>query len=89
MPPIFPTTPFEALVADYFEFKGFYYLVIADRLSAWAECFRIPVSTNGSGSLGLIILLKRFFGTFGVLRELSSDGGKEFIAHATQDFLVR
>ena len=31
--PIIPTTPFEAIVGDYFHFKGRYYLVIGDRLS--------------------------------------------------------
>ena len=46
VPPIFPTTPFEALVADYFEFKGFYYLVIADRLSAWAYHARAAHSSD-------------------------------------------
>ena len=88
-PPIFPTTPFEAVVSDYFEFKGMHYLVIADRLSAWTECYRTKSGTDESGSRGLILLLKRFFGTFGVPRELSSDGGKEFVADATQEFLIR
>lgn len=88
-PPIFPTTPFEAVVSDFFEFKGMNYLVIADRLSAWTECYRTKAGTDESGSRGLILLLKRFFGTFGVPRELSSDGGKEFVADATQEFLIR
>jgi hypothetical protein len=89
VPPIFPTTPFEAIVSDYFEFNGMNYLVIADRLSAWTESYRTKAGTEESGSRGLILLLKRFFGTFGVPRELSSDGGPEFMANATQDFLVR
>jgi hypothetical protein len=33
--------------------------------------------------------LKRYFGTFGVPHELSSDGGPQFIAEETQDFLIR
>ena len=88
VPAIFPTTPFEVVVADYFEFQGMNYLVTADRLSAWTECYRAKAGTDESGSRGLILLLKRFFGTFGVPRELSSDGGKEFIADATQEFLL-
>jgi len=28
-----PTTPFEKIVADFFHFGGWYYLVLADRLS--------------------------------------------------------
>ena len=31
--PIIPTTPFEAVVCDYFVFMGMSYLVTADRLS--------------------------------------------------------
>ena len=87
--PIFPTTPFEAVVGDYFKLNGMNYLVIADRLSAWTECYRSKSGTEESGSHGLIQLLKRFFGTFCVPRELSNDGGSEFIADDTQDFLTR
>ena len=60
-PPIFPTTPFEAVVSDFFEFKGMNYLVIADRLSAWTECYRTKAGTDESGSRGLILLLKWIF----------------------------
>ena len=86
VPPKVPTTPFECVVADYFDFKAMHYLVIADRLSGWSEAYRIkPLS----GSKGLLILLKQFFGTFGVPEELSSDEGKEFMANITQDFFLR
>ena len=89
IPPIFPTTPFEAVVGDYFKLHGMNYLVIADRLSAWTECYRTKSGTEESGSHGVIQLLKRFFGTFGVPRELSNDGGSKFTADNTKDFLVR
>ena len=89
IPPIFPTTPFEAVVGDYFKLHGMNYLVITDRLSAWTECYRTKSGTEESGSHGVIQLLKRFFGTFGVPRELSNDGGSEFTADNTKDFLVR
>ena len=87
--PIFPTTPFEAIFTDFFAFEGTNYLIIGDRLSAWTEVYRTKSGTEESGSRGLIQLLKNFFGTFGVPRELSSDGGRQFIADDTQDFLVR
>ena len=35
--PFIPTTPFEAVAVDFFHFEGFYYLVIADRLSGWPD----------------------------------------------------
>ena len=44
LPPIkphIPTTPFEAIVADYFDYGGYHYLVVADRLSGWIEIQQI------------------------------------------------
>ena len=58
--PIIPTTPFQAIVADYFEAKGSNYLVVADRLSAWTEAYHTKMVDQGNKSKGLIILLKRF-----------------------------
>ena len=89
IPPIVPTTPFEAIVADYFDYIGKHYLVVADRLSAWTEAYQIHVGSEDSGSRGLMSLLKRFFGTFGVPVEISSDGGKEFTSDETGDFFQR
>ena len=86
IPPRVPTTPFQCVVADYFDFQAMHYLVIADRLSGWSEAYRIKPQ---SGSKGLVRLLKQFFGTFGVPEEISSDEGKEFIANVTQDFFLR
>ena len=86
IPPVIPTTPFEAVVTDYFQFEGHHYLVVGDRLSAWTEVYHIHVGSSTSGSHGLITLLKNFFGTFGVPVELSSDQGKEYIADETQEF---
>ena len=37
----FPSTPFEAIVADFFNHAGHHYLAIADRLSAWTEVFTV------------------------------------------------
>ena len=47
VPPLIPTTPFEAIVADFFELIGMRYLVIADRLSGWSECYRTPIWKRG------------------------------------------
>ena len=47
-------------------------------------------STAGSsqaGAAGLIRHLRSFFASFGVPEELSSDGGPEFTAGATESFL--
>ena len=92
MPPIvphIPTSPFEAIAADYFDYMGSHYFVAADRLSGWVETQQIKVGTNQAGANGLCTALRRLMVTFGVPEELSSDGGPEFIADETQAFLKR
>ena len=82
-----PSTPFEMIFADYFQFRGNHYLVAGDRLSGWVEVFRAPHHTALAGAQGLIGALRCLFATFGVPEEISSDGGKEFIASETNSFL--
>ena len=82
-----PSTPFEAVFADFFDHIGRHYLVVGDRLSGWVEVLSSTTGTDIAGSAGLIRHLRSFFATFGVPEELSSDGGPEFVAKATEDFL--
>ena len=81
-PPILPVYPFQAICADYFTHHGHHYLVAVDRYSNWPI-----VEEAANGSKGLITALRRIFVTFGISDELSSDGGPEFTATATQQFL--
>jgi len=73
--------------ADFFEYGGRHYLVVGDRLSGWVEVLSSTAGTNLGGSSGLVRHLRSFFATFGVPEELSSDGGPEFIAGETENFL--
>ena len=82
-----PSSPFEAVFADFFTYGGRHYLVIGDRLSGWVEVFGYPAGTTLAGASGLIRHLRSFFATFGVPEELSSDGGPEFTAGCTEAFL--
>ena len=82
-----PATPFEAIFADFFDYAGHHYLVAGDRLSGWVEIFKSPTGTAKSGASGLISALRLLFSTFGVPEEISSDGGPEFSASMTADFL--
>ena len=82
-----PSTPFEQIVADFFEFGGRRYLVAADRLSGYSEVFFTPSGTAKSGARGLISCLREWFRLFGVPEQLSSDGGTEFTADSTRGFL--
>ncbi|KAJ8359136.1 hypothetical protein SKAU_G00156610 [Synaphobranchus kaupii] len=82
-----PSTPFEAVFADFFDYGGRHYLGVGDRLSGWVEVLCSTAGSDMGGSAGLVRHLRAFFGTFGVPEELSSDGGPEFTAGLTQDFL--
>ena len=87
--PWIPSTPFEAIACDYFNYMGYYYFVAADRLSGWLEVQQIRVGTNEAGSQGLCKALRRIMVTFGVPVEISSDGGPEFTAGETKAFFER
>ena len=82
-----PETPFEAVFADFFEKSGHHYLVAGDRLSGWVEVYASPVGSSKAGARGLISHLRTLFTTFGIPMNLSSDGGPEFDATATKEFL--
>ena len=92
MPPIdpmVPSYPFQAVATDYCDFEGSHYLITVDRFSNWPEVVKVLNSSSNSGSAGLMKSLKRYFATFGVPEELSSDGGPEFIAKETKNFFER
>ena len=71
--------PFQCICADYFHYQGHTYLVIVDRYSNWPI-----VERAGEGATGLLKTLRHTFATYGIPDELSSDGGPEFVSHATR-----
>ena len=81
-PPILPEYPFQCICADYFHYQGHYYLVIVDRYSNWPIVERAK-----EGAQGLMNALRQTFATYGIPDELSSDGGPEFTAKTTGQFL--
>nr|XP_040567968.1 uncharacterized protein K02A2.6-like [Lepeophtheirus salmonis] len=90
-PPIMPkvpNSPFEAIVADYCDIIGNKYLVVADRFCGWTDIFDTSLM-NSSGSRGLIMSLRFFFGTFGFPEELFSDNLLEFVSGETRIFLEK
>ena len=84
--PTIPSMPFESICSDYFQLEGYHYLVTVDRLSGWCEVYRAKVDTVSSGSRGLVNAMRQLFATFGVPREVSSDGESVFTASETRDF---
>ena len=76
-----PAYPFQCVCADFFHHKGVNYLIV-DRYSnrpiiEWAQ----------EGSNSLIDCLLRTFVTFGIPDECVTDGGPEFTAATTHQFL--
>ena len=77
-----PDYPFQMLCADYFTYNGRDYVVIVDRYSNWPMVYR-----SESGADGLIRRLREVFVTFGIPENLTTDGGPQFTAGKTQEFL--
>ncbi|XP_060080132.1 uncharacterized protein LOC132559522 [Ylistrum balloti] len=74
-----PDYPFQMICSGYFTFNGKDYVV---RYSNWPM-----VPRSESGAEDLVKRLRETFVTFGILEELTSDGGPQFIAGKTQEFL--
>ena len=81
-PPVIPSYPFECIASDFFQYAGYHYLVAVDRYSNWPI-----VELASDGAQGLISALRATFATFGISEELTSDGGPEYTANATKQFL--
>ena len=47
-----PSTPFEAVFSDFFDYGSRHYLVVGDRLSGWVEVLNSTADTNLGGSTG-------------------------------------
>ena len=77
-----PDYPFQRICADYFSFNNTEYVLIVDRYSSWPTVHR-----SESGADGLTKRLRETFVTFGIPEELTSDGGPQFTAGKTQEFL--
>ena len=74
--------PFQCVCSDFFQYEGINYLVVVDRYSNWPIVERLS-----NAAAGLITCLRRTFVTFGIPNEVASDGGPEFTATATRQFL--
>ena len=85
MPPVPPTLaqyPFQCICADLLTTSGMHYLVIVDRYSNWPMVRRVE-----NGAKGVVDALHLHFATYGIPEELATDGGPEFTAAITVQFL--
>ena len=80
-----PEIPFQQSVIDFCVIKGHHFAVYADRLSGWVEVAQI----ESSSFTAIKPTLLRWFRTFGVPEELSTDGGPPFNGHEFRQFLDR
>lgn len=81
-PSVPPACPFQCVCDDFFHYKGVNYIVVVDRYSNWSIIERAQ-----EGSKGLIDCLWHTFVTFGIPGECATNGGPEFTAAATRQFL--
>ena len=77
-----PEFPFQKVCCDYFTFNNKNYLVLVDRYSNWPIVFKEPGKAEN-----LVSRLRDIFETFGVPEELTTDGGPQFTAGITTEFL--
>ena len=78
-----PEMPFQQVVTDYYTANGFNYLIYADRFSGWTEVAKVA---NTSMPIFAKCVLK-WFQTFGVPEEISSDGGPPYNSADYKSFL--
>ena len=80
-----PDIPFQQVVMDFANIKGKNYIIYADRLSGWVEVVQ-AASTSFKSTYPLLL---RWFRTFGVPEEISTDGGPPFNGLEFREFLKR
>ena len=78
-----PEVPFQQTVTDLCDLEGHTFLIYADRFSGWVEVERLPTNTLRHVRKTLL----KWFATYGVPEEISSDGGPPYNAHDFVSFL--
>ena len=83
VPPPSPEYPMQQICSDIAHYAGQTYIVIVDRFSNWPSVYKMQKAD------GLVKALRYHFVTHGAAEELSSDGGPEYTAGLTKQFLKR
>jgi hypothetical protein len=84
MTPLHPEYPFQHICSDFFSLQGHNFCLVVDRFSNWLQVF-----TGKGGAHNRISLLGQCFHSFGIPETLPSDGGPEYTAGSTQEFLKK
>lgn len=80
-----PEYPFQQAVADLCQIAGKTFFIYADRYSGWTEIH----NSEHTNTMAICNILRRYFSTFGVPEELSTDGGPPFSSYEFKMFLQR
>ena len=83
VPPPSPDYPMQHICSDIAHYGGHSYVVIVDRFSNWPSVYKVEKAK------GLIKALRWHFVAHGAAEEVSSDGGPEYTASETEQFLKR
>ncbi len=81
-----PTRVFEEIGADYFEVRGKHFLALVDRLSGFPMVYKCTGSPTAASTVDA---LRHCFAHVGCPIRILTDGGLQFTAQETQDFLSR
>ena len=83
VPPPSPDYPMQQICSDIAHYSGHTYVVIVDRFSNWPSVYKVQKAE------GLVKALRYHFVAHGAPEEISSDGGPEYTATETEQFLKR
>ena len=81
IPPANPEFPMQLICSDIAHINGQSYVIITDRYTNWVSIYRANKAS------GLITALRNHFINFGAPEEITSDGGPEYTAFETLEFL--
>ena len=82
--PVVPDYPFSHLCADFFFVDGSY-LALCDRYSGWLSIHRFKKDDTKS----VIATLQKHFETYGIAKEISTDGQRTLCSAEMEEFLAR
>jgi hypothetical protein len=72
------------MCADYLSLSGHQYLVLVDRYSGWPSVHSVK---GGGTAKEFTKVLQGHYETFGIIEELTTEGGRQFVSAETQRFL--
>ena len=86
IPTDIPEYPFQHAASDLFEIDGHHYLVYVDHLTAFAELAYYP---SAPSSAKIITTFREFFHRWGVVEEISLDGGPNLDSYEMKEWLKK